>query len=99
VDEARVYFMSRDNLLRANDRRQGAQRWSQSAPGRVLGGPMRSEEFVILASLTPQLHAYRRTTGEVAGTSPSPVGNALQSALDTPGDRRTARVRRDGRRD
>jgi outer membrane protein assembly factor BamB len=87
VDEARVYFMSRDSQLRAHDRGSGNQRWSQSVPGRIVGGPIRSEGFIVLASLTPRLHAYQRADGRPAGGSPEPTGDTLQSALIAPPSR------------
>lgn len=84
VDESRVYFMSRDNVLRAHDRGNGAQRWRQAVPGRTIGGPVRSRDYVVLATLTPQLLAYRRRDGTLAGTSPTPTGDAVQAVLVGP---------------
>ncbi len=45
VDERRVYFVSFDNILRALDRRSGAQRWKRPLPLRPLTGALMAGEI------------------------------------------------------
>ena len=66
----------RDNVLRALDRGNGTQRWQQPIPGRTVGGPIQTGSLVVVATLSPQLHAYRRTDGKPAGSSEPPAGGS-----------------------
>jgi outer membrane protein assembly factor BamB len=87
VDEARVYFMSLDNVLRALDLYNGAQRWQRPLANRTMGGPLRSGSLIVVATLAPQLQAYQRTDGKPAGASPVPEGDELSSTLAAPPQR------------
>jgi outer membrane protein assembly factor BamB len=84
VDEARVYFTSLDNVLRALDRRNGSQRWLRPLTSRTSGGPVRSGSLIIVATLSPQLLAYQRIDGKPAGSSPDPEGDEISSTLAAP---------------
>ncbi len=84
VDEARVYFMSLDNVLRALDLYNGSQRWQRPLANRTMGGPLRSGSLIVVAALAPQLQAYQRIDGKPAGTSPVPEGDELSSTLAAP---------------
>jgi outer membrane protein assembly factor BamB len=81
VDEKRVFFLSLDHMLRALDRNGGSLRWQRPVPNRTIGGPLRSGTFIVVASLSPQLHAFNSADGKLAGSSPPPEGEALTSAL------------------
>ncbi len=67
VDERHVYFVSLDNLMRALDRRHGAQRWHKPIKSRPLGGPVIAGDAVIVAGLTPEVHGFARRDGAPLG--------------------------------
>lgn len=87
VDEARVYFMSLDNVLRALDRHNGSQRWQRPLTSRTSGGPLRSGSLIVVATLSPQLQAYQRIDGKPAGSSPDLEGDEISSTLAAPPQR------------
>ena len=67
VDERRVYFVSFDNILRALDRRSGAQRWKRPLPFRPITGPLMAGEMVIVTGVAPPLNAYLTKDGTPGG--------------------------------
>jgi len=67
VDESRVYFVSLDNLLRALDRRSGAQRWKRPLPLRPTVGPARTQDLLIVSGVTPSVRLYQMRDGAPAG--------------------------------
>jgi outer membrane protein assembly factor BamB len=67
VDESRVYFTALDNLLRALDRRHGAQRWRQPMPIRPLAGPVRIDDVVIVSGLGVEVTGFSGRTGKEVG--------------------------------
>jgi outer membrane protein assembly factor BamB len=81
VDDERVFFLSLDHMLRALDRDGGSLRWQRPVPNRTIGGPLRIGEFIAVAGLAPQLHAFNSTDGKPVGSTPAPEGEALTSAL------------------
>ena len=87
VDEARVYFTSLDNVLRALDRHNGSQRWQRPLNSRTVGGPLRSGSLIVVATLSPQLLAFQRIDGKPAGSSPDPQGDEISNTLAAPPER------------
>ena len=67
VDERRVYFVSFDNILRALDRRSGAQRWKRPLPLRPLTGALMAGATAIVSGVAPPLRAYLTKDGAPAG--------------------------------
>ncbi len=67
VDERRVYFVSFDNILRALDRRSGAQRWKRPLPFRPLTGALMAGDTVIATGVAPPLRAYLTKDGAPGG--------------------------------
>lgn len=67
VDDNRVYFVSRDNLLRALDRRSGAQRWKRPLPLRPTVGPSRTQDLLIVTGVTPSVRMFQMKDGTAAG--------------------------------
>ena len=67
ADEHRVYFVSLDNLLRALDLRNGAQRWKSPLPLRPTAGPLRAGDTLIVSGVAPMLRAYSSKDGSAAG--------------------------------
>jgi outer membrane protein assembly factor BamB len=67
VDDDRVYFVSKDNLLRALDRQSGNQRWKRTLPLRPLYGPIKDGTTVIVSGIAPTIRAYAMRDGSPAG--------------------------------
>lgn len=67
LDERHVYFASLDNLVRALDRQNGAQRWHKPVKSRALGGPVRAGDTVIVAGLTPEVQGFHWRDGDSRG--------------------------------
>jgi hypothetical protein len=66
-DDRRVYFASLDNLLRALDLNNGAQRWKMALPLRPIGGPLAVDETLLVAGLGPGMHGYAVKDGAARG--------------------------------
>ncbi len=72
VDDHRVYFVSRDNVLRALDRRSGSQRWKRALPGRPTRGPVRAGEVLLVSGVAPKISAFALSDGTPAGDITAP---------------------------
>ena len=68
VDESRVYFLSRDNILRALDRRSGVQQWRQALKARPTSGPTKAGDLLLVAGFAPQIRSFDLTTGKPGAT-------------------------------
>ncbi|MBI2834788.1 MAG: PQQ-binding-like beta-propeller repeat protein [Acidobacteria bacterium] len=66
ADDRNVYFASLDNVLRALDRGNGAQRWKAALPVRPISGPVWSDGALFVAG-APSLHAFSAGTGAAEG--------------------------------
>lgn len=99
ADEHRIYFASRDNLLRAVDRKSGNLKWKASLPWRPSSGPLRVLDLVVVPSVSTELSAFDAATGKVAATikAAGEIGSQpflrLNSRVTTP---RLITVSRDG---
>ena len=73
VDEELVFFVSLDNVLRALDRSNGAQRWRQPLPGRPTAGPQRVGDIVLVSGIAADVLAFDTVDGTPHGmlTAPS----------------------------
>ena len=68
ADEARVYVVALDNLLRAFDRRTGNASWSPRAlPFRPTAGPVVFGHAIAVAGTTNEIRAFDAATGQPAG--------------------------------
>ena len=67
ADAERVYFTSRDNVLRALDRRNGARRWRRPLAGRPADGPVRIDSVVVVAGISPSIELFDTETGLARG--------------------------------
>jgi outer membrane protein assembly factor BamB len=85
VDESHVYLVSLDNVLRALDRGNGAQRWRRPLPMRPGHGPVRVGEVVIVSGLSPDIRGYRTDDGGEAGhyVAPSELAAAPHPLMRT----------------
>lgn len=66
-DEARVYFVSMDNVLRALDAGTGAQRWKKPLPLRPTAGPVLVNDVLLLAGLGSSVLGFQLKDGSSAG--------------------------------
>ena len=66
-DDRRVYFTARDNVLRALDRRSGAQRWKRALTVRPIAGPVLAGDVLLVASQSAIIHGYLTQDGAPAG--------------------------------
>ena len=68
ADEARVYVVALDNLLRAFDRGTGSASWSPRAvPFRPTAGPVVFGDAIAVAGTTNEIRAFDAATGQPAG--------------------------------
>ena len=83
VDADRVYFVSKDNLVRGLDRQSGAQRWKSALSGRPTRGPTRAGDLLLVSGLSPKVSAFAIKDGAPAGdvTSPGEVASAPYVSL------------------
>jgi outer membrane protein assembly factor BamB len=72
ADDRRVYFTSRDAMLRAVDRRHGDLRWQRPLTTRAVGGPTLAGTQAIVAGISPELRAFRASDGGMTATAPLP---------------------------
>jgi len=72
ADRRRVYFVSRDAMVRALDRRHGDLRWQRPLRGRAVGAPLLAGDTVIAAGVAPELRGFRIADGAAAGVAPLP---------------------------
>jgi outer membrane protein assembly factor BamB len=72
LDGKRVYFVSKDNTLRALDRRSGAQRWKRSLPGRPTRSVVKAGGVLLVSGLSPRVAVFNLTDGTPAGDIVSP---------------------------
>lgn len=63
VDEANIYFVAFDNVLRALNRGNGNLRWNRNLPSRPSGGALRVNDVVLVPFATNRIGAYLATTG------------------------------------
>ncbi len=64
ADEKRIYFASRDNILRALDRRSGNLRWKANLSSRPAGGPLRLPDTVLMPMASSEIAGYDPETGK-----------------------------------
>lgn len=72
ADNSRVYFVSRDNVLRALDRKSGAQRWKRALATRPTRGPVRAGDVLLVSGLTPRVYGFAMKDGSPAGDISAP---------------------------
>jgi outer membrane protein assembly factor BamB len=68
TDRRHVYFVSLDNVLRALDRNNGAQRWKQGLPIRPTRGPVVAGDVLLVSGITQNVPAYLAKDGAPAGS-------------------------------
>lgn len=58
ADEKSIYFASRDNIVRAVDRKSGNLRWKASLPARPAGGPLPLPDAVLMPLVSSDIAAF-----------------------------------------
>jgi outer membrane protein assembly factor BamB len=88
VEKQRVYFVSKDNVLRALDRYSGAQRWKRALTLRPTRGVTKAADALLVTGAAPKLSAYYLTdgtpAGEVAGVGELAAAPHVASAKGLP---------------
>ena len=64
LDNRLLYVTSRDNVLRAMDRRSGVLKWQTSIPLRPTSGPQLTGTSVLLAGVSPTIRTYAASDGD-----------------------------------
>lgn len=72
ADEHRVYFVSKDNVLRGLDRRSGSQRWQRSLAARPTRGPVKAGDVLLISGLAPRVSGFAMKDGAPNGNLQSP---------------------------
>lgn len=99
ADDKRIYFASRDNMLRAVDRKSGNLRWKATLPSRPAGGPLRLPDAVMVPLVSSEISGFEPSTGKAlpplkaAGESGSQPFIRTTARLTSP---RLIAVSRDG---
>lgn len=69
ADDKRIYFASRDNLLRAVDRGSGNLRWKADLASRPAGGPLKLTNALLMPLVSNQIIGFDAETGKQAVTA------------------------------
>ena len=69
ADEKRIYFASRDNILRAVDRKSGNLRWKASLSSRPAGGPLRLNDLLMMPLVSNQIVGFDPESGKPNATA------------------------------
>lgn len=72
VDEERVYFTARDNVLRALDRRNGARRWRSFLDSRPTSGPVLAGSLLLVTGVSESAFFFDAESGAPAGRYDAP---------------------------
>ena len=69
ADDKRIYFASRDNILRAVDRNSGNLRWKAGLSSRPAGGPLRFADVVLMPLVSKEIIGFDPATGKPSVTA------------------------------
>lgn len=69
ADDKRIYFASRDNVLRAVDRKSGNMRWNAGLASRPAGGPLRLNDTLFMPLVSSQILGFDPATGKPTATA------------------------------
>jgi outer membrane protein assembly factor BamB len=79
-DEHHVFFVALDNVLRAMDRRSGAQVWMRPLPVRPVGGVVIAGSTLVVVGPPAALRVFMAKDGVPATGEPIPPGAAVEPA-------------------
>ena len=69
ADDKHIYFASRDNTLRALDRKSGNMRWKATLASRPAGGPLRLGDALLMPLVSKQIVGFDPVTGNRSVTA------------------------------
>ena len=69
ADDKRIYFASRDNILRAVDRGSGNLKWKANLSSRPAGGPLRLTDALLMPLVSSQIIGLDPETGKPSVTA------------------------------
>jgi len=69
ADDKRIYFASRDNIVRAVDRHSGNLKWKAGLSSRPAGGPLRLNDFLLMPLVSNQIIGFDPITGKPNATA------------------------------
>ncbi len=86
-DGQRVFYTALDNLVRAVDRSDGAERWHKGVPFRPFAGPIATAGSVFVAGSSSEIRVFRASDGTATATIvfPARIGLNPGSALTEAG--------------
>jgi outer membrane protein assembly factor BamB len=69
ADDKRIYFASRDNIVRALDRKSGNLRWKSDLAARPAGGPLKLNDLIVQPLVSSQIVGFDPVTGKTSATA------------------------------
>jgi len=69
ADDKRIYFASRDNMVRAVDRKSGNLKWKTGLSSRPAGGPLRWNDFLLMPLVSNQVVGFDPASGKPNATA------------------------------
>ena len=69
ADDKRIYFASRDNMLRAVDRKSGNLKWQEGLESRPAGGPLRLTDALLMPLVSNKIVGFDPATGKPTVTA------------------------------
>ena len=69
ADDKRIYFASRDNILRAVDRKSGNLKWKAGLTSRPAGGPLRLNDLLMMPLVSNQIIGFDPESGKPNATA------------------------------
>ena len=69
ADDNRIYFASRDNILRAVDRKSGNLKWKAGLSSRPAGGPLRLNDLLLMPLVSNQILGLDPQSGKPSATA------------------------------
>jgi outer membrane protein assembly factor BamB len=76
ADDKRIYIASRDNIVRALDRKSGNLKWKADLAARPAGGPMRLNDLLVMPLVSSQIVGFDPVSGKptVTATAAGEIG-------------------------
>jgi outer membrane protein assembly factor BamB len=84
ADDKRIYIASRDNIVRALDRKSGNLKWKADLASRPAGGPLRLNDLLVMPLVSSQIVGFDPASGKptVTATAAGEIGVQPYVRLD-----------------
>ena len=69
ADDKRIYIASRDNIVRALDRKSGNLKWKADLAARPAGGPLRLNDLLVMPLVSSQIVGFDPESGKPTATA------------------------------